>query len=107
MARMEYKKVKAAVEEERGDLMKRMRDGQAWETIKANFKMACRETVDKRKEEEEEREAELLGLLDEEILAEAEAKEQETAEPEDKEVIEDSNIMEDPEVTNTGNRRPC
>ena len=99
VARMEYKKVKAAVEEEREDLMRRMKDGQAWETIKANFKMACRETVDKRKEEEEEREAEILEPFDEEILAEAE--EQERNQDQDQEVIEDSDIVEDPEVTNT------
>ena len=60
MARTELKKVKAAVEEEREDLLKRMRDRQAMETIKANFKMACRETVDRRKEGEEEREEELV-----------------------------------------------
>ena len=62
VARTQYKKVKAKVEEERIDLLKRMRDGQAWETIKANFKMACKETVDRRTEEEEEREA-FLNLL--------------------------------------------
>ena len=56
MARTEYKKVKAAVEEERENLLKRMRDRQPMETIKANFKMACRETVNRRKEGEEERE---------------------------------------------------
>ena len=43
------------MEEERIDLLKRMRDGQAWETFKAKFQMACKETVDRRKEEEEER----------------------------------------------------
>ena len=99
VARTQYKKVKAKVEEERIDLLKRMRDGQAWETIKANFKMACKETVDRRKEEEEEREADLLEPFGEEILAEA--KEQEAAEPEDEEAIEDSDIMGDPEVINT------
>ena len=71
VARTQYKKVKAKVEEERIDLLKRMRDGQAWETIKANFKMACKETVDRRTEEEEEREADLLEPFGEEILAEA------------------------------------
>ena len=39
--RSEYKKFQAEVEEERMDLLKRMRDWQAWETIKANLKMAC------------------------------------------------------------------
>ena len=58
VARSEYKKVKAEAEE-RIDLLMGMRDEQAWETIKPNFKMACKETVDMRKEAEEEREAEL------------------------------------------------
>ena len=38
--RSEYKKFQAEVEEERMDLLKRMRDGQAWETIKARRKEA-------------------------------------------------------------------
>ena len=50
--RSEYKKFKAEVEEERMDLLKRMRDRQAWETIKANLKMACKYRVDRRKEAE-------------------------------------------------------
>ena len=54
VARTEYMKVKAEVEE-RIDLLKRMRDGQAWKTIKANFKIACKEMVHRTKEEEEER----------------------------------------------------
>ena len=62
VARTQYKKVKAEVEVERIDLLKRMRDRKAQETIEANFKMACKETVDRRKEEEEEREA-FLNLL--------------------------------------------
>ena len=98
VARTQYKKVKAKVEEERIDLLKRMRDGQAWETIKANFKMACK------KDSEQEsgrgrRERSLLEPFGEEILAEA--KEQEAAEPEDEEAIEDFDIMGDPEVINT------
>ena len=40
--RSEYKKFEAEVEEERMDLLKRMRDRQAWETIEANLKMACK-----------------------------------------------------------------
>ena len=56
--------------EERIVLLKRMRDGHAWETIKANFHMACKETVGRRKEAEEERGADLLQPFDEEILAE-------------------------------------
>ena len=83
-----------AVVEERIDLLKRMRDGQAWETIKANFHMACKETVDRRKEAEEEREADILEPFDEEILAEV--KQQEAAKPNDEQAIDDSNIMEDP-----------
>mgnify|MGYP001801215415 FL=1 len=58
VVRSEYKKVKAEAEE-RIDLLEGMRDEQAWETIKPNFKMACKETVDMRNEAEEEREAEL------------------------------------------------
>ena len=60
VARSGYKKVKAEVEE-RIDLSKRMRDGQAWETIKLNFKIACNKTLDGRKEADEEREANLLN----------------------------------------------
>ena len=60
VARSGYKKVKAEVEE-RIDLSKRMTDGQAWETIKPNFKIACNKTVDGRKEADEEREANLLN----------------------------------------------
>ena len=60
VARSEYKKVKAEVEE-RIDLSKRMTDGQAWETIKLNFKIACNKTLDGRKEADEEREANLLN----------------------------------------------
>ena len=74
------------------DLLKRMRDGQAWETIKA-----------RRKEAEQERETDLLEPLDEEI--QGEVKQKEAAEPDDEEVIADSNIMEDPaqaEVIITG-----
>ena len=59
MARSEYKIVKAEVEE-RIDLLKRMTDGQAWETIKLNLKIACNKTVGGRKEADEEREANLL-----------------------------------------------
>ena len=44
--------MKAEVKEERIDLLKRVRDEQAWETFKAKFQMACKETVDRRKEEE-------------------------------------------------------
>ena len=71
-----------------------MRDGQAWETIKANFQMACKETVDRRKETEEETEADLLEPFHEEILAEV--KQQEAAKPNDEQAIDDYNIMEDP-----------
>ena len=59
--------------------------------------------VDRRKEAEQEREANLLKPLDEEILAEVNQKE--AAEPDDEEVIDDSGIMEDPaqaEVIITG-----
>ena len=93
VARSEWKKVKAVVEG-RIDLLKRMRDGQAWETIKANFHMACKETVDRRKETEEETEADLLEPFHEEILAEV--KQQEAAKPNDEQAIDDSNIKEDP-----------
>ena len=55
-----------------------MRDGQAWETIKANFHMACKETVDRRKEAEE---ADILEPFDKEILAEV--KQQEAANQQD------------------------
>ena len=71
-----------------------MRDWQAWETIKANLKMACKQRMDRRKEAEQEREANLFVPFDEEILAEV--KQQEAAEPDDEEVIADSKIMEDP-----------
>ena len=71
-----------------------MRDWQAWETIKANLKMACKGRVDRRKEAEQERETNLLEPFDEEILAEVNQKE--AAEPDDEEVIADSKIMEDP-----------
>ena len=52
------------------DLLKRLRDWQAWETTKANLKMACKETVDRRKEAEEKREADLLEPYDKEFLEE-------------------------------------
>ena len=71
-----------------------MRDRQVWETIKANLKMACKQRMDRRKEAEQEREANLFVPFDEEILAEV--KQQEAAEPDDEEVIADSKIMEDP-----------
>ena len=85
--------MKAEVEEGI-ELLKRMTDGQAWETIKANFHMACKETVGRRKEAEEERGADLLQPFDEEILAEV--KQQEGANPNDEQAIDDSNIMGDP-----------
>ena len=62
------------------DLPKRLRDWQAWETTKANVKMACEETVDRRKEAEEKREADLLEPFDKEFLEEV--KHHEAAEPE-------------------------
>ena len=52
------------------DLLKRLRDWQAWETTKANLKMACKETVDSWKEAEEKREADLLEPFDKEFIEE-------------------------------------
>ena len=62
-----------------------MRDGQAWETIKAYFHMAGKETVGRRKEAEDEREAILLEPFNEEILAEVQ--QQEAVKPNDEQAI--------------------
>ena len=69
-----------------------MTDGQAWQTIKPNLKMACNKTVDGSKETEEERERTIY--FGEEILAEVH--QQKVAEPDIQEAIDYSGIMEEP-----------